>query len=488
MTTSGNEIEQTVTGLWQKLLGIDSIGRDDNFFQLGGDALLATRLLSKLRQLYCRAELSWRDLHEHPTVAGLAQQIERFYASANEPYPPVKALFIAAPAAERGKLIETYLKQKIADALRLDVDQFTGDLTPANLETITADLIWDFRGDFQLPVYRHEILKRPAIEVLAEFITSELEHRYGLRRVQTNSGPTLRKCEMPPEANIEATGLSLASRNEPAVFLLSAPRSGSTLLRLMLAGHPGLFCPPELSLLEHETMRQWLQKRFLRFPKESGIVYNLLRVMGLAPTQAMVDDPQWQAMSVQQIYHLIQQHTAPRLLVDKTPNYAKSLTTLRRAESWFDQPKYIHLVRHPYAVIESFVRHRFERFIGLEGVDPYECAEQAWTERNRNILTLSQIVGSQRYYRVHYEELMRQPARVMQEVCEFLKISFEEAMLYPYSGGRMIGGPGDPDIFQHDQIEPHLGEIWRDIILPRPLTEETRRLAVQFNYELPRAG
>jgi hypothetical protein len=210
--------------------------------------------------------------------------------------------------------------------------------------------------------------------------------------------------------------------------------------------------------------------------------------MGLASTQAMLDDPHWQEMPVQEMYRLIQQHAAPRLLVDKTPNYAKSLTTLRRAESWFDQPKYIHLVRHPYAVIESFVRHRFERFIGPEGVDPYECAEQTWTERNRNILALSQNMASQRYYRIYYEELVRQPARVMQGVCEFLRISFEEAMLYPYSGGRMIGGPGDPDIFQHDQIEPHLGEIWRDINLPRPLAQETRHLAVQFNYELPRAG
>lgn len=486
MTASRDEIEQTVTRLWQKLLGIESIGRDDNFFQLGGDALLATRLLSKLRQLYCHAELSWRDLHEHPTVAGLAQRIEQLYASANkQPYQPVKALFIATPPSERHEFIEKYLKKKIAHALRLDDDSFTGNLTWVNWETITADLIWDFRGDFQLPVYRHEILKRPAIEALAEFITVELEQRYGLRWVQTNSRPNFYNYETSSEPSLEPTKLSLSSRNKPAVFLLSAPRSGSTLLRLMLAGHPALFCPPELSLLEHETMGQWLQKRFLRFPKESGIVYNLLRVMGFTPTQAMIDDPQWQEMPVQEMYRLIQQHAAPRFLVDKTPNYAKSLTTLRRAECWFDQPKYIHLVRHPYAVIESFVRHRFDKFIGPEGVDPYECAEQAWTERNRNILALSQMVSSQRYYRIHYEELVCEPVSGMQGLCEFLKISFEKTMLYPYACGRMIGGPGDPDIFQHDQIDPQLGEIWRDIILPRPLTKETGRVAAQLNYGLP---
>src|SRR5260370_35453379 len=40
------------------------------------------------------------------------------------------------------------------------------------------------------------------------------------------------------------------------VYILTAPRSGSTLLRVMLAGHPRLFCPPELNLLGFETMRE----------------------------------------------------------------------------------------------------------------------------------------------------------------------------------------------------------------------------------------
>ncbi len=38
------------------------------------------------------------------------------------------------------------------------------------------------------------------------------------------------------------------------VFLLSAPRSGSTLLRAMLGGHPELFSPPELNLLPFSSM------------------------------------------------------------------------------------------------------------------------------------------------------------------------------------------------------------------------------------------
>ncbi|MEA2693633.1 MAG: hypothetical protein QOJ16_3020, partial [Acidobacteriota bacterium] len=45
-------------------------------------------------------------------------------------------------------------------------------------------------------------------------------------------------------------------RNPRAVFILSPPRSGSTLLRVMLAGHPDLFAPPELELLGFGTLAE----------------------------------------------------------------------------------------------------------------------------------------------------------------------------------------------------------------------------------------
>jgi hypothetical protein len=48
----------------------------------------------------------------------------------------------------------------------------------------------------------------------------------------------------------------------------------------------------------------------------------------------------------------------------------------------------------------------------------------------------------------------------------------------------MIGGVGDPDILQHDGIDPELGHIWQKIHLPWPLGAETQTLAAAFGYEL----
>ena len=45
-------------------------------------------------------------------------------------------------------------------------------------------------------------------------------------------------------------------KNPRAVFVLAPPRSGTTLLRVLLAGHPALFAPPELELLQFATLAE----------------------------------------------------------------------------------------------------------------------------------------------------------------------------------------------------------------------------------------
>jgi acyl carrier protein len=69
------ELERTVAGIWQNLLGIQPIGLHDNFFELGGHSLLATQVVSRLRDVL-RVELPLRSLFEATTVAELAEQLE----------------------------------------------------------------------------------------------------------------------------------------------------------------------------------------------------------------------------------------------------------------------------------------------------------------------------------------------------------------------------------------------------------------------------
>ncbi|MEH2068926.1 MAG: beta-ketoacyl synthase N-terminal-like domain-containing protein [Nostoc sp.] len=69
-----DEIEQKIADIWQELLGIKHIGINDNFFDLGGDSLIAVQILSRLRQTFS-IQLTVASLLESPTIAEIAPKL-----------------------------------------------------------------------------------------------------------------------------------------------------------------------------------------------------------------------------------------------------------------------------------------------------------------------------------------------------------------------------------------------------------------------------
>ncbi len=71
---AGDELEEIVTAIWRELFGIERISPADNFFDLGGNSLLAIQLMAQLRKTF-QLELPLSSLFEAPTVTGLATRI-----------------------------------------------------------------------------------------------------------------------------------------------------------------------------------------------------------------------------------------------------------------------------------------------------------------------------------------------------------------------------------------------------------------------------
>jgi len=69
-------LEQQVARIWSEVLGIERIGIEDRFFELGGNSLLAARAIARLQDHF-EIEMPVKYLFEQPTITGLSATIER---------------------------------------------------------------------------------------------------------------------------------------------------------------------------------------------------------------------------------------------------------------------------------------------------------------------------------------------------------------------------------------------------------------------------
>jgi acyl carrier protein len=76
------ELERLLCDLWQDALGIDEVGVDDDFFEAGGNSLVAVQLLGGIRKKTGQ-RVAMRSLFEASTVATMAAEIERIRTTAD---------------------------------------------------------------------------------------------------------------------------------------------------------------------------------------------------------------------------------------------------------------------------------------------------------------------------------------------------------------------------------------------------------------------
>jgi aryl carrier-like protein len=72
--------EAALAGLWREILGIDHVGKDDDFFAVGGDSILLLKLCARARER--GLGLAPRDLFAHPVLGELAAALAARRASA----------------------------------------------------------------------------------------------------------------------------------------------------------------------------------------------------------------------------------------------------------------------------------------------------------------------------------------------------------------------------------------------------------------------
>ncbi|MBE7172402.1 MAG: SDR family NAD(P)-dependent oxidoreductase [Williamsia sp.] len=399
----------------------------------------------------------------------------------------------AVPPADEAVSVEDFLVHELAALLKKNSDEIERDMSflDYGLDSILGmTLVKKIEQQYKIPIYVNEILQNDTIRKLAHYLTGEIE--MGERLSSGNNIPTKATEDAPARPPAEE---QMKKNEKPIIFLLSTPRAGSTLLRTMLMGHPALFAPPELHLLNFTTMKERAD-RLSGTGLDEGLVETIRQIKGIGTLEAreLIGELAARETADLDVYALLQDLLPGQVLVDKSPSYSSDLEIMKKSYAHFTDARYVFLVRHPLAVMESIVRNRFHKFIRSgndNNPEPYKQAEKVWHDFNRNILAFSRLLPPERYKFVFYEDLVTNPVETSRKICKFLKLPFHEEMLSPYKSERMIHGLhehslsiGDPNFLQHTGIEDHLAFEWIDKLPACPLPDrQTLDLASEFGYD-----
>ena len=230
--------------------------------------------------------------------------------------------------------------------------------------------------------------------------------------------------------------MSAGGGHAPAPFVVGVPRSGTTLLRLMLDAHPELTIPPEThfipsviraarrggsadrvaALITHH--RRW---------RDFGLDANELRerIRALDPLEA--------GAAIRAFYELYaERHGKPRW-GDKTPGYAVRMRRIQRA---LPEARFVHVIRDGRDVATSRNRRSREPLSA-------DVAARRW---KRRVVSARKRSGRVHYAEVRYEELVAEPEATLRRVCAFAELPFDAVMLD-----------------YHERASERLAEIDRDL-------------------------
>lgn len=202
------------------------------------------------------------------------------------------------------------------------------------------------------------------------------------------------------------------SRDMPVVFIGGMPRSGTTLLRVMLDSHPDVRCGGETRVIPRLLN---LRNSWLKAPFES----QRLHEAGITPD--VLDHAVGEFM-----LEIIARHGKPaRRLCNKDPFTLKSAVYIN---TLFPRAQFLYLIRDGRAVAHSIVSRKVT-ISGFDITDYRQCLKK-WNSATSSMYEQCKQLGPKICHPVYYEQLVLHPELTLRGILKFLNLPWNDTVLH----------------------------------------------------------
>lgn len=237
------------------------------------------------------------------------------------------------------------------------------------------------------------------------------------------------------------------------IFLVSQPRSGSTLLQKMLGAHPAI----------HTTSEPWLMLPPAYTLRDDGVEAEYDAGLAQEGLQTFIKElPEGGEDYVEglrrmygHLYNRVLDGTDAQVFLDKTPRYYHILPELHRI---FPEARFILLFRNPLAVLSSVLRTWVQDDwlkIALYREDLLQAP---------GLLLKGKSELSSAALNATYESLVRSPEQEMKQICEHLGLDFRPGIIEYGDEDMSDWHFGDPqEVYEHSRPQTSSLDKWADI-------------------------
>ena len=229
-----------------------------------------------------------------------------------------------------------------------------------------------------------------------------------------------------------------ARANGPAfpapIFLLAPPRSFTSLLCGVIGQHPELMGSPELNLFRADTMARFVGLRRLHMGLNRFVAQ---LYAGEQTIESVVMARNWiwarRDLTTAEVHRELCAKIAPRALVQKSPRYHRRLSYMRAILDAFPDARFIHLLRHPQGMCNSYLNLHDESAqllacldvgaVDRSGPVPVADPQVLWHDYNLRILRFQEEVDPSRWLRIVGEDFLSDLDNQLAALCRWLGVS-----------------------------------------------------------------